>query len=89
MLKATLVGAGGCTLGEALGLLGLSAACAASGGVQAMPPRRLGRTAFDVPIFSLGGESTIEQPGKLDDAGLDRHTVVHLDYITLRGRLGF
>jgi hypothetical protein len=23
------------------------------------------------------------------DAGLDRHTVVHLDYITLRGRLGF
>jgi uncharacterized protein len=68
MLKATLAAAAGCTLGGALGLGGLSNAYAAAGGAQAMPTRKLGRTGLDVPIFSLGGQSTIEEPGKLDEA---------------------
>ncbi|TVQ02117.1 MAG: aldo/keto reductase [Balneolaceae bacterium] len=33
-----------------------------------IPKRRLGKTEFDVTIVSLGGQSTIEQPGKLDES---------------------
>ncbi len=33
-----------------------------------MPKRRLGRTGYDASIISLGGQSTIEQPGNLDEA---------------------
>jgi uncharacterized protein len=33
-----------------------------------LPKRRLGRTGYDATIFSLGGQSTIEQPGKRDEA---------------------
>lgn len=68
MLKTTLAAAAGCTLGGALGLGGLSNAFAAAGGAPAIPTRRLGKTGLDVPIFSLGGQSTIEQPGKRGEA---------------------
>jgi uncharacterized protein len=78
MLKATLAAAAGCTLGGALGLGGLSNAYAASAGARAMPTRRLGRTGLDVPIFSLGGQSTIEQPGKLDEAVAIIHRALDL-----------
>ncbi len=33
-----------------------------------IPKRRLGKTGFDATIVSLGGQSTIEQPNRLDDA---------------------
>jgi uncharacterized protein len=33
-----------------------------------LPKRRLGKTGFDVSIVSLGGQSTIEQPGKFDES---------------------
>jgi uncharacterized protein len=78
MLKASLAAAAGCTLGGALGLGGLSNAYAAAAGARAMPTRRLGRTGFDVPIFSLGGQSTIEQPGKLDEAVAIIHRALDL-----------
>jgi uncharacterized protein len=78
MLKATLATAAGCTLGGALGLGGLSNAYAAAAGARAMPTRRLGRTGLDVPIFSLGGQSTIEQPDKLDEAVAIIHRALDL-----------
>jgi uncharacterized protein len=68
MLKTTLAAAAGCTIGGALGLGRLSNAYAAAAGASALPTRRLGRTGLDVPLFSLGGQSTIEQPGRQDDA---------------------
>ena len=34
----------------------------------AIPKRRLGRTGYDATIIGLGGQSTIEQPGKHDEA---------------------
>ncbi|TVR15603.1 MAG: aldo/keto reductase [Balneolaceae bacterium] len=33
-----------------------------------MPTRPLGRTGHDVSIFSLGGQATLERPGRLDDS---------------------
>ena len=33
-----------------------------------MPTRPLGKTGFDVGIFSLGGQATLERPGRKDDA---------------------
>jgi uncharacterized protein len=78
MLKATLAAAAGCTFGGALGLGGLSNAYAATAGARVMPTRRLGRTGLDVPIFSLGGQSTIEQPGKLDEAVAIIHRALDL-----------
>jgi len=33
-----------------------------------MPKRKLGKTNYDVSLFSLGGQSTIEQPDKLDES---------------------
>jgi len=34
----------------------------------AMPKRMLGRTGHEVSLFSLGGQATLEQPGREDDA---------------------
>jgi uncharacterized protein len=79
MLKTSLAAAAGCTLGGALGLGRLSSAYAAvGGGIPPMPTRVLGRTGFEVPIFSLGGQSTIEQPGKLDEAVAIIHRALDL-----------
>jgi uncharacterized protein len=78
MLKATLAAAAGCTVGGTLGLGRLSNAYAAAAGARAMPTRRLGRTGLDVPLFSLGGQSTIEQPGKLDEAVAIIHRALDL-----------
>ena len=33
-----------------------------------MPTRPLGKTGFDVGVFSLGGQATLERPGRCDDA---------------------
>ena len=33
-----------------------------------MPTRRLGKTDFQVPLFSLGGQSTVEQEGRQEEA---------------------
>jgi uncharacterized protein len=78
MLKVTLAAAAGCTLGGTLGLGGLSNAYASTARARAMPTRRLGRTGLDVPIFSLGGQSTIEQAGKLDEAVAIIHRALDL-----------
>jgi uncharacterized protein len=78
MLKTTLAAAVGCTLGGTLGLGGLSNAYAAAGGASPMPTRKLGKTGFDVPIFSLGGQATIEQPGRLDEAVAIIHRALDL-----------
>lgn len=33
-----------------------------------MPKRKLGKTGYNVSLFSLGGQATIEQPDKLDES---------------------
>jgi uncharacterized protein len=78
MLKTTLAAAAGCTLGGALGLGRPSNAYAAVAGAPTMPTRMLGKTGFDVPIFSLGGQSTIEQPGRRDEAVAIIHRALDL-----------
>jgi uncharacterized protein len=78
MLKATLATAAGYTIGGALGLGRLSDAYAAAVGTPALPTRMLGKTGFAVPIFSLGGQSTIEQPGKRDEAVAIIHRALDL-----------
>jgi uncharacterized protein len=35
---------------------------------NAMPKRKLGKTGYDVSLFGLGGQATLEQPGKLYEA---------------------
>jgi uncharacterized protein len=78
MLKTTLAAAAGCAIGGTLGLGRLSNAYAGVGGVPAMPTRTLGKTGFEVPIFSLGGQSTIEQPGRRDEAVAIIHRALDL-----------
>ncbi len=68
MLKFTLAAAGGIAAGQSMGIGRLSDIYAATNKSGAMPTRRLGKTGFDVPIFSLGGQATIEQRGHRDDA---------------------
>lgn len=36
--------------------------------LSAMPKRPLGKTGVDVPLFSLGGQGLLEQPGHTDEA---------------------
>ncbi len=65
LLKSVLgaaAGVGGLGLGERSELY------AVEEGLESMPVRRLGRTEYRVPLFSLGGQSTIEQPGRRDQA---------------------
>jgi uncharacterized protein len=78
MLKTTLAAAAGCTLGGAFSLGRLSNAYAAVAGAPGMPTRMLGKTGFEVPIFSLGGQSTIEQPGRRDEAVAIIHRALDL-----------
>jgi uncharacterized protein len=68
MLKATLAAAAGFTVGPDLGMGRLSTLYAAGTAAAAMPTRRLGKTGFEVPLFSLGGQATLEQPGRLEDS---------------------
>ncbi len=68
MLKSSLAAAVGIAAGQGMGIGRLSTLYAATDSTQPMPTRRLGKTGFDVPIFSLGGQSTIEQPNRFDDA---------------------
>ena len=78
MLKVSLATAAGVSLGNRLGLGQLSQLYAATNPLNPMPTRKLGKTGFEVPLFSLGGQSTIEQPGKQDEAVAIIHRA--LDY---------
>ncbi len=57
-----------------LGITGIEAArgpgavSAADPGSEGMPRRKLGRTGHQVSIFSLGGESTVQQAGRQEEA---------------------
>ncbi len=91
MLKASLATATGITLGNGLGLGQLSQLYAATNQASPMPTRKLGKTGFEVPLFSLGGQSTIEQPGKQDEAVAIIHRaldcgVKYIDTASIYGR---
>lgn len=58
-IRTTLGGAAAVGAASALTPMPLFAATAPS----AMPTRPLGRTGFNVPLFSLGGQGLLEQPG--------------------------
>ncbi len=68
LLKSVLGAAAGVGGVQGLGLGERSELHAVEGGAASMPVRRLGRTEYRVPLFSLGGQSTIEQPGRRDQA---------------------
>jgi uncharacterized protein len=57
---------------------------------QPMPTRPLGKTGFDVSIFSLGGLSTLSQAGRKDDALeiINRALDLGVNYIDTASRYG-
>ncbi len=55
-------------LGAASTLQPLSSLAETASAAAAMPTRPLGRTGFQVPLFSLGGQGLLEQPGHTDAA---------------------
>ncbi|WP_291321948.1 aldo/keto reductase [Desulfonatronospira sp.] len=66
-----------CTTAGTVAGLGITGIAAASGpgavsaadlGSKGMPRRKLGRTGHQVSIFSLGGEATVQQAGRQDEA---------------------
>ena len=68
LLKSALGAAAGVGAARAVGLAERAGLYAAESGPAPMPVRRLGRTDYQVPLFSLGGQSTVEQPGRRDEA---------------------
>lgn len=66
---------------------GTGAAFASPG---AMATRPLGRTGHDVPLFSLGGQATLEQDGRTDEALAIIHRAIDLgvNYIDTAARYG-
>jgi aryl-alcohol dehydrogenase-like predicted oxidoreductase len=55
-------------LGAASTLQPLSSLAETTAAVGPMPTRPLGRTGFQVPLFSLGGQGLLEHPGHTDEA---------------------
>jgi predicted aldo/keto reductase-like oxidoreductase len=57
---------------------------------KAMPTRNLGKTGYRVGIFSLGGQATIEKPGKEDEAVsiVNRAIDLGVNYIDTAARYG-
>ncbi len=68
LLKSAVGAAAGVGGAKALGLGERAELDATESDSAPMPVRRLGRTDYRVPLFSLGGQSTIEQPGRRDQA---------------------
>jgi aryl-alcohol dehydrogenase-like predicted oxidoreductase len=57
---------------------------------QAMPTRNLGKTGFQVGIFSLGGQAAIEQPSNFDVAVplIERALDLGVNYVDTSARYG-
>jgi uncharacterized protein len=57
---------------------------------NALPKRMLGRTGHEVSLFSLGGQATIEQPGREDDAVaiINRALDLGVNYIDTANQYG-
>jgi aryl-alcohol dehydrogenase-like predicted oxidoreductase len=78
----------------ALGVSGvlkpLETIAASAGEIRAMPVRPLGRTGHKVRIFSLGGQATLEQEGKTDEAVaiVNRAIDLGVNYIDTSHRYG-
>ena len=67
-LKSTLATAAAVGAAKAVNLGPLSKLYAGQPEAAPMPTRRLGKTDFQVRIFSLGGQSTVEQEGRQEEA---------------------
>ncbi len=59
-------------------------------GASTMPERPLGRTGHNVRLFSLGGQATLEQDGKTDEAAaiINRALDLGVNYIDTSHRYG-
>jgi uncharacterized protein len=57
---------------------------------EVMPKRALGNTGFDVSLFSLGGQATLEQAGRHDDAVkiINRALDLGVNYIDTANQYG-
>ena len=67
-IKKGLATAAGIGLLSKAGSLTQAEKLVASITTNTMPKRKLGKTGYDVSLFGLGGQATIEKPGKLDES---------------------
>ena len=67
-IKKGLTTAAGIGLLSKAGTITQAEKLAANINANTMPKRKLGKTGYDVSLFGLGGQATIEQPGKLDES---------------------
>jgi predicted aldo/keto reductase-like oxidoreductase len=72
------------------GIAGSIRPAAAFAASPAMPTRPLGRTGHGVCLFSLGGQATLEQPGRTDEALaiINRALDLGVNYIDTAARYG-
>lgn len=67
-LKAGLATAAGFGLAATTGLFPNTMSWASELMDKTMPKRALGKTGYEVSLFSLGGQATLEKPGREEDA---------------------
>jgi uncharacterized protein len=67
-IKKGLTTAAGIGLLSKAGTITQAEKLAAGINANVMPKRKLGKTGYDVSLFGLGGQGTIEQPGKLGES---------------------
>lgn len=89
-LKSSLAATTGMGLAGSGGLFTKTAAWLTDPVNNPMPTRPLGKTGYDVTIFSLGGQATIEQPGRRDDAVeiINRALDLGVNYIDTAAQYG-
>lgn len=90
LLKSGLAAVAGLGAANAIGLPDGTGLHAAPAGRAAMPTRRLGRTNYQVGLFSLGGQATLEEQGRRDDAVeiINRALDLGVNYLDTAPRYG-
>ncbi|MFW6170900.1 MAG: aldo/keto reductase [Planctomycetota bacterium] len=90
LLKSGLATVAGLGAASAVGLPYPTGLHAAQADRAPMPTRRLGRTNYQVGLFSLGGQSTVEQQGRRKDAVeiINRALDLGVNYIDTAARYG-
>ncbi len=90
LLKSAMAAAAGMGAARSLDVAHLSHLYAGQGDVAPMPARRLGRTDYQVRLFSLGAQATVEQEGRQEEAVeiINRALDLGVNYIDTAPRYG-
>ncbi|MFO7908221.1 MAG: aldo/keto reductase [Planctomycetota bacterium] len=90
LLKSGLATVAGLGAANAIGVPNPLSLHAAPADRAPMPTRRLGRTDYQVRLFSLGGQATVEKEGRREDAVeiINRALDVGVNYIDTAPRYG-